>query len=158
MQPCRKPKTNDRKPRKPRETQGPSPDLRGFCIKALTVRQNVGRKWGPRILHMHPMFLRIFGLPPTRAVPVPEARVQHPSTLSRELARAANQQASTVKLNRGVAQGGPRFLVYVRGARSGAGVEIGTRRSGLRGFGSKTCSLYTVSDPNSAVRGREAAT
>ena len=28
------------------------------------------------------------------------------------------------------------------GARSGAGVEMGTRRSGLRGFGPKTCSLH----------------
>ncbi len=33
----RKPMENDKKPQKPTETQGPRPDLRGFCIKALTV-------------------------------------------------------------------------------------------------------------------------
>ena len=35
--PGRKPQENDRRPRKPTETQGPCPDLRGFCINALTV-------------------------------------------------------------------------------------------------------------------------
>ncbi len=33
----RKPKENDQQPQKPTETQGPCPDLRGFCIKALTI-------------------------------------------------------------------------------------------------------------------------
>ena len=32
----RKPKANYQQPRKPLETQGPWPDLKGFCIKALT--------------------------------------------------------------------------------------------------------------------------
>ncbi len=35
-------------------------------------------------------------------------------------------------------------LVYCRGARSGAGVEIGTRRSGLCGSGPKPCRLHVV--------------
>ncbi len=42
--PGREPKENDQKPRKPRETQGPCPDLRGFCIKALTVCNKFQRK------------------------------------------------------------------------------------------------------------------
>ena len=36
----RKPTENAPTPRKPTETQGPCPDLRGFCIKALTVRSH----------------------------------------------------------------------------------------------------------------------
>ncbi len=35
----------------------------------------------------------------------------------------------------------PEVLAGGRGARSAAGVENGTRRSGLPGFGPKTCSL-----------------
>ncbi len=35
--PGRKPKETDPKPQKPTETQGPCPDLMGFCIKALSV-------------------------------------------------------------------------------------------------------------------------
>jgi hypothetical protein len=35
----RKAKGNDQKPRKPTESQGPCPDLRGTCIKALTVQR-----------------------------------------------------------------------------------------------------------------------
>ncbi len=35
----RTPKENDQKPRQPTETQGPCPDLRGFCIKALNVHE-----------------------------------------------------------------------------------------------------------------------
>ncbi len=38
-------------------------------------------------------------------------------------------------------------FVYGRGARSGAGVEIGTRRSGRCGFGPKTCSLHGFARP-----------
>jgi hypothetical protein len=41
--------------------------------------------------------------------------------------------------------------MYGRGARSGAGVEIGTRRSGLRGLGPKLCRLH-VSGRNRVVR------
>jgi hypothetical protein len=45
-----------------------------------------------------------------------------------------------------------RYPVYGRGARSGDGVEIGTRRSGLRGFGPKTFSLHD-SGPKSVAPG-----
>jgi hypothetical protein len=37
----RKPKANYQQPRKPLETQGPWPDLKGFCIKALIYRTSI---------------------------------------------------------------------------------------------------------------------
>ncbi len=42
--PGRKHKVNDQQKRKPTETQGPCPDLRGFCIKALTEVATVRSK------------------------------------------------------------------------------------------------------------------
>ena len=44
--PGRKPKENDPKQRKPTETQGPCPDLRGFCISALTLWCGVSQRSG----------------------------------------------------------------------------------------------------------------
>ncbi len=41
--PGRDPKEKNQKPQKPKGTQGPCPDLRGFCIKALTVLPAPGR-------------------------------------------------------------------------------------------------------------------
>ncbi len=45
-------KKNDQKPKKTTETQGPCPDLRGFCIKPLTVPDPWGAAgpWSPRSL------------------------------------------------------------------------------------------------------------
>jgi hypothetical protein len=37
LKPNRKPRESDQNSRKPTETQGPWPDLTGFCIKAPTV-------------------------------------------------------------------------------------------------------------------------
>ncbi len=42
----REPKETDTKPRTPAETQGPCPDLKGFCIKALTVCRAMSEQLG----------------------------------------------------------------------------------------------------------------
>ncbi len=43
------PKENDQRQRKPTETQGPCPDLRGTCIKALTVARSARRQNAERV-------------------------------------------------------------------------------------------------------------
>ncbi len=53
------PTENDQKQQKPTETEGPCPDLKGFCIKARTL--------------CYACF-HVFTLPPTRATPEPEAK------------------------------------------------------------------------------------
>ncbi len=50
----REPKGNDQQPRKPTETQGPRADLRGICIKALTLPtggDNINLKLRPERRH-----------------------------------------------------------------------------------------------------------
>ncbi len=69
----RGPKRNDQTPRKPTETQGPCPDLRGFCIKALTVHPH-----GPTNINIHrvrpgPRCRVAFGFSSSRTAPTAAA-------------------------------------------------------------------------------------
>ncbi len=48
----RKPAENLKQLRKPTETQGPCPDIRGFCIKALTVITQRPKKVVPMVAHL----------------------------------------------------------------------------------------------------------
>ncbi len=124
-------------PREPQKSAGNGalgpPDILGLSLEIIGFRNRGGGPVG------NPQGAQVKTLTLTRKCLTKDHHVEseveagNRSVCSRTLKRSSRIRRSTVF---------QVSVVYGRGGRSGAGVEIGTRRSGLRDFGSKMCRLH----------------